>query len=117
MSGEYHMKKEKTSEKDLITNEIKKEFFDRGIQIKALLLFGSRARGLSGPESDWDFLVVVDREIDRNERLEIVRLIRSRLAKNMISVDVLVKSEARYMEQSGNVGYITYYAAREGVPA
>jgi len=29
---------------------------------------------------------------------------------------VIVKSEESYLEQSKNVGYVTYYAAKEGVP-
>ncbi|MFH1562245.1 MAG: nucleotidyltransferase domain-containing protein [Nitrospirota bacterium] len=100
---------------DMAINIIRDEFADCGIGVKSILLFGSRAKGTAQHDSDWDFLVVVDRELERNDRLSIVRRIRRRLAIDFISVDIVVKSEESYFSQCTNVGYITYYAAKEGV--
>ena len=104
------------NEMAMIINVIRDEFANCGIGVKSILLFGSRAKGTAQHNSDWDFLVVVDRELERNDRLNIVRRIRRYLAANFISVDIIVKSEESYFSQCTNVGYITYYAAKEGVP-
>lgn len=102
-------------EKNSAVRIIREEFAANGINVKSILLFGSRARGLSSQDSDWDFLVVVDRELERSERQNIVGRIRHSLAADFIPVDIIVKSEESYLEQSANVGYITYYAAKEGI--
>ena len=104
------------NEMDIAIDVIRDEFAACGVGVKSILLFGSRAKGIAQHDSDWDFLVVVDRELERNERLKIVGNIRRRLGKMLIPVDVIVKSEESYLEQSKNVGYVTYYAAKEGVP-
>ncbi|MEW6235505.1 MAG: nucleotidyltransferase domain-containing protein [Candidatus Omnitrophota bacterium] len=36
-----------------------------------VLLFGSRARGDAAPDSDWDFLILVDKSIDDKEKMNI----------------------------------------------
>ncbi|NIA28393.1 MAG: nucleotidyltransferase domain-containing protein [Actinobacteria bacterium] len=36
-----------------------------------IYLFGSRARGDAGKESDWDFLILLDRQVSEKEKLEI----------------------------------------------
>ncbi|MBI5376696.1 MAG: nucleotidyltransferase domain-containing protein [Candidatus Schekmanbacteria bacterium] len=109
------MTEEELLQKDMVVKAIKEEFAANNINVKSILLFGSRAKGASKPDSDWDFLVVVDREIERRDRLNIVGRIRHRLAEAFIDVDVIVKSEESYLEQSKNVGYVTYYAAKEGI--
>jgi len=42
-----------------LSEALKKEF---GYKIKDIILFGSRARGDASPESDYDILVLVDKE-------------------------------------------------------
>ena len=36
-----------------------------------VILYGSRARGDAGPISDWDFLILVDKPLDRNRIVEL----------------------------------------------
>ncbi len=103
------------NEMTMIINVIRDKFTNCGIGVKSIFLFGSRAKGTAQHDSDWDFLVVVDRELERDERLNIVHRIRRHLARDFISVDIIVKSEESYFSQCTNVGYITYYAAKEGV--
>jgi len=36
-----------------------------------VILYGSRARGDAGPISDWDFLILVDQPLDRDQIVEL----------------------------------------------
>ena len=76
-----------------------------------VILFGSRARGYSGPDSDLDFLVV--EPTVRSRREEAVRL-RDVLRPLRIPVDVLVVSQDAFREWSDTPGTILYEAAHEG---
>ncbi|HTA12058.1 MAG TPA: nucleotidyltransferase domain-containing protein [Solirubrobacteraceae bacterium] len=74
-------------------------------------LFGSRARGDAGPDSDFDFLVV-ERD-PRNRHAEMVRLGRALRPLGM-PFDVIVVSE-RYAEDWGAVeGTMVHAALTEG---
>ena len=46
--------------KSIITEEIEKF----GYKVESVYLFGSRARGDFNEDSDWDFFVVTDKEIE-----------------------------------------------------
>lgn len=105
------------SEKNTAVNIIMDEFRTSGMEIKSILFFGSQAKGTAVSQSDWDFMVVVDREIERNRKSEIVMLIQRRLAKQHIAADIIVKSESAYLRDRLDVGNITYYAAKEGIKA
>jgi predicted nucleotidyltransferase len=72
-----------------------------------IVLFGSRARGDSGPESDYDFLVV-ERD-PKNRHDEMVRLRRA-LRGLGVPMDVMVVSE-RYAEEWGSVQNTMVHAA------
>jgi len=75
-----------------------------------IVLFGSRARGDAGPDSDYDFLVVervVPNPTSRHE--EMVRLSRA-LGPLRVPTDVMVVSE-RYVEEWGGVRNTVVHAA------
>jgi len=97
------------------TNIIKEELEKKGIKVVKIILFGSRARGDFKPDSDWDFLVVVDKEIKPYERREIIGNIQVKLAYYKISNDIIINSFSRLEEQKNDVGKITYYAMKYGV--
>ena len=97
--------------KKVITEELERA----GIKPVRILLFGSRAREDAEEDSDFDFLVVVDREIDREKKWEIILNIKRRLTKLKIPNDLIINSEKQVQETQNNVGYITYYALKEGL--
>ena len=101
--------------KNTIISVIKEELSKQNIAIQKILLFGSRAKGTARNESDWDFMAVVDKDINIEDKIKLISVIRLRLAKQLIDADIIIKSVKDYSEQSKNVGYITYYAAKEGV--
>jgi predicted nucleotidyltransferase len=76
-----------------------------------IVLFGSRARGDAGPDSDFDFMVVEREPHDRHA--EMVRLGRALRPLGM-PFDVVVVSE-RYAEDWGSVeGSMVHAALTEG---
>jgi len=101
--------------KDLAIKIIKEELERRGIRVEKIILFGSRARGDFKPDSDWDFLVVLDRELDPRQRREIIGEIKIKLAEQRIPNDLFIKSISQVEEQKSDVGWITYYALKYGV--
>jgi len=95
---------------DIIREEVEKA----GYSIVKIVLFGSRAKEQAHPDSDWDFYVVVDREMGRETKWDIIIKIKRRLARLKIPNDVIINSLSQAEQRKGNVGYITYYALREG---
>jgi predicted nucleotidyltransferase len=87
---------------------------DHGIQVKQILLFGSRARGNADKDSDWDFFVIVDRELSFPEKWDIIDEIKRQLAKLSIPNDLIVSSEKAFEEMKKYPGTISYEVATEG---
>ncbi len=96
--------------KRIITAEIERA----GCRMRRIVLFGSRARGDPQPTSDWDFYVIVDRDLSFSEREELASAICWRLAQQEIFADVFIRSERLAAERQHDPGYLTYYALREG---
>ena len=96
--------------KAIITEELEKA----GFKVVEIILFGSRARGDEREDSDWDFYVVVDKEIDFKTKMNVTMWIRRRLVKLNISSDILVQSSKVVKERENDCGFLTYYVIREG---
>ena len=76
-----------------------------------IILFGSRARGEAGPESDADFLVIEPEVKSRHD--EMVRL-RDVLRPLRIPVDVLVTSAEAFEEWADTPGTLYHEVKQEG---
>jgi len=62
-----------------------------------VILFGSRARGTSGPKSDLDFLVVEPEVRDRLEEMVRLRAVLQPLVRrHLVPVDIVVASREQY---------------------
>ena len=94
---------------------IKEEVEKAGLRLQRVLLFGSRARGEAHPDSDWDFLVIVDRTPERTTRIRLETRIGIRLVLERLPSDVLILSEDQFARQKEDVGCIAYYAAKESI--
>ena len=86
-----------------------------GVDAYRIILFGSRVRGESSEKSDYDFLIVVNEAIDFQEKRKITRLLRRRMAEQLIPVDVFIKSKADFKRYKKVVGNIVYSANKEGI--
>jgi len=104
-------------DRDLLTAKavIAEEVARAGLVLRQVLLFGSRARGEARPDSDWDFLIIVDRKLERPLRLSLETRIGVRLVLARMPADVLILSEEEFESQKGDTGYIAYYAAKENM--
>jgi predicted nucleotidyltransferase len=80
---------------------------------RRIILFGSRARGEVGPDSDIDLLVVLDDDAPP-EKLDWRAAYEARRDYHD-SVDILMCRESGYDEDKDIVGSIAYEIAQEGV--
>jgi predicted nucleotidyltransferase len=75
-----------------------------------IILFGSYARGDTGPDSDLDLLVVKDVEAPRQESIQIRRALRGLL----VPIDVIVATPQHINQHRHTVGLIYRPALQEG---
>ncbi len=97
--------------KTIINEEVEKA----GYKVDRIFLFGSRARGDYKEGSDWDFFILIDKDIFKEDLKIILRNIRRRMAINNISNDIVVKSKETYKNQINDVGFLSYYVNKEGL--
>ncbi len=96
-----------------IAEEIKESLLaHNGTRITRVILFGSRATGTAGPNSDFDLLVVETGSVPK--RAETLRL-RDVLRHLCYVVDVWVMSEEEYEETKQVFGGLAYPAHRHGI--
>jgi predicted nucleotidyltransferase len=76
-----------------------------------VILFGSRARGDAGPDSDVDLLVVMDFEGAARDQAVAIHLA---LHGSRIPLDVIVTRPEDFAWRKNYVGTIEWPAAREG---
>ncbi|MBP7791767.1 MAG: nucleotidyltransferase domain-containing protein [Candidatus Goldbacteria bacterium] len=94
---------------------IKEELAENNIRIKNIILFGSRAKGNFTSGSDWDFLIVIDKEIENDVKRAIKGEIRKKLVYSDILADILIISEKTFNDNKDDIGQITYYAVKDGI--
>lgn len=78
-----------------------------------VILFGSVARGEEGPDSDLDFLVVLD-HVAPTEKIELMEKIRFAISAP-VPIDVFVTDPAECERRRDVVGSMPYWPLREGV--
>jgi predicted nucleotidyltransferase len=96
---------------------IREECASAGVAVTRIVLFGSQARNTADSGSDWDFLVCTTGDIPFPSRAAITTRVQRTMASEGVSVDIVMKSEASLERERNNVGVLSYYALRDGVPA
>lgn len=66
-----------------------------------VILYGSRARGDAGPISDWDFLILVDRPLERNQTVEL----KNRIYDLELETDTVLSSIVRTRDEWNSPQY------------
>ncbi len=71
---------------------------ETGVEYSNILLFGSRAREDFEEESDWDFLIIVKKNLDLKEKKKLWHKIYRRFHDYLpfISVDIILKDEQSF---------------------
>jgi predicted nucleotidyltransferase len=98
------------------TTIIREVLQNENVQVEQIFLFGSRARGTSQPDSDWDLYVLTDRELTFAVRQRLTTKIKRNLAKLRIPNDILLKSSQKFHETKEYSGHLAYVVAQEGIP-
>jgi len=98
--------------RELIRDVIEREFAKRDLTVEEIILFGSRARGNFTEDSDWDILVVVSEDIDRETYRELWYSVYRSLN---VPIDLIIVPKGKLEELKDSPGFIYYYALREGV--
>jgi predicted nucleotidyltransferase len=78
-----------------------------------VILFGSVANGEEGPDSDLDFLVVLD-EVGREDRTRLMGEIRFAISAPA-PIDIFVTDPQECERRKNVIGSMHYWALREGV--
>jgi len=87
-----------------------------GIEIDKIILFGSRARGKSREDSDWDILIVTKEKLKEDEFWSFYSRLNEKLITILESpVDVIVVDRKEFGEKSRYGGFLHYWAEKEGV--
>lgn len=81
-------------------------------QPERIYLFGSRARGETGHDSDYDLLVVVPNEADTARRKS--RLAYQALRGTRVAADVVVRTRDEFDNRLGVAASLPAAVAREG---
>jgi predicted nucleotidyltransferase len=80
-------------------NKIKELILSNIPNAEDIILFGSYANGTANPKSDIDLAVLIDSEIERNEKLKLLAKIRRIFAHQGYNVDVLLKEKSIYLNE------------------
>jgi len=94
---------------------IEKEVENFGLKLEKILLFGSRAKGNYKKDSDWDFLIVVNKDLSGREKRKLSANIRLKLIFQNMPSDVIIVSNKTFNERKKDVGHIIYYSIKDGI--
>lgn len=100
---------------EIIKNVVREEVEKRGVKVLKFILFGSRARGDCKKGSDWDLIVITDKDMRYEEEDDALYNIGERLAKLRIRNDIIIRSEEKFEKAKNWIGCASYYANRDGV--
>jgi len=95
---------------DIIKQTI--QYFFPDVQV---VLFGSRARHNQNIFSDYDIIAIVNKEFDTSEKMKYQALIRKKLAKERIPVDIIIQSRSEIEINKNLSGHIVSEAISEGI--
>jgi len=100
----------------LIKQVILEEANKQGIKVEKIILFGSRARGDHGEDSDYDILVIVREGIDWRTKNKLYARIHRRLVRELRApIDLLIVTAQWFYENASNKVTFEAEVAETGV--
>lgn len=105
--------------KQEILEKLKRILNEMNLKYSKILLFGSRARGDFMEESDWDFLIVLEKPVDARTKKELWFDIYKKLHEfyPFISFDIVLKDAESFEEEKTIANTISNEVYLEGVEA
>ena len=85
-----------------------------GVEVERIILFGSRARGDSREDSDWDILIVTRGGVGG----EVLDRFAGEVERKLVYMDVIpevIVVDRETFEKYKKPAYVFYYAEREGI--
>ena len=100
-----------------IVEKLKSILEELGVEYSTILLFGSRAGKNFDEESDWDFLIVVTKQLNLKEKRELWHNIYRRFHEYfpIVSVDIIVKDERSFENEKNVANTISNEVYLEGI--
>ena len=105
------MNRELQKVKEIIEDEVKKT----GLKLQKIILFGSRARGDYTTDSDWDLLIILEKDFTREKKKQLLGNLYRRTAKLKGSYEIIIKKKSEFEMMKDVVGSLSYEANLEGV--
>ncbi len=102
-----------------VVEKLKSLLNELNIKYSKILLFGSRARGDFKEESDWDFLIILEKPVDVKTKKELWFDIYKRLHESypFISFDIVLKDAESFEEEKTIANTISNEVSLEGIEA
>jgi len=80
-----------------------------------IMLFGSRSRNSGGPDSDYDILIVTNKQLSSEEKISYRTKIRKELLKEGVRSDILIQSKAEVEKKKVLPGHIIRNIFKEAI--
>ena len=80
-----------------------------------VMLFGSRSRDNAGPDSDYDVLIVTDKELSAEDKISFRTKIRKELLKEGIRSDILIQSQKDIEKKKRMPGHVIRNIFKEAI--
>jgi len=105
-----------TGEREIVA-KLKSILQELGVAYSNIILFGSRAGKNFDEESDWDFMIVVEKNVDLKDKMELWHNIYRRFHEYFpfISVDIILKDEQSFEAEKSVANTISNEAYLEGI--
>ena len=97
--------------------KLKRILEELGVEYSNILLFGSRTGKDYEEESDWDFMIIVKKNLDQKEKRELWYNIYRRFHDYFpfVSVDIILKDEQSFENEKKVANTISNEAYLEGI--
>jgi len=105
-----------TGEREIVA-KLKSILQELGVAYSNIILFGSRAGKNFDEDSDWDFMIVVEKNVDLKDKMELWHNIYRRFHEYFpfISVDIILKDEQSFEAEKNVANTISNEVYLEGI--
>ncbi|MFB0544381.1 MAG: nucleotidyltransferase family protein [Asgard group archaeon] len=100
-----------------VSKKLRRILDELGVEYSKILLFGSRARSDFDEESDWDFLIILKKSVDLEEKKELWHKIYKKFHEYFpfVSVDIILKDVESFENEKTIVNTVSNEVYLEGV--